>query len=149
MVVTFCGHSDFRGTKEYEEKILAILEEKIGDEKADIYLGGYGGFDEFAYSVCKKYKETHTNTKLIFVTPYMTLEYQKNHLEGLKNKYDLILYPEIENKPLKFAITYRNKYMVENADFVIAYIDHSYGGAYQTYTYAKRKNKVTINLAEI
>ena len=56
-------------------KILAILEEKVGDKTADMYLGDYGVFDRFAYECCRKYKEMHPNVMLVFVTPYMTIGY--------------------------------------------------------------------------
>ena len=147
MIVTFCGHSHFSKSKEYEQKILSFLEEKVGNQSADMYLGGYGDFDNFAYSCCRKYKETHPNISLVFVTPYLTVEYQKNHLDYQQTRYDSILYPEIEDKPPRFAIFYRNKYMVEKADYVVAYIDHDWGGAYTTYKHAKRKGKEILNLA--
>ena len=54
MTITFCGHSDFCKTYAYESKILEILEEAVGEEAAEIYLGGYGSFDSFAYECCKK-----------------------------------------------------------------------------------------------
>lgn len=147
MIVTFCGHSQFSKSKECEQKLLAFLENKVGNCSAEMYLGGYGGFDNFAYDCCKQYKRTHTGVSLVFVTPYLTVEYQKNYLEFQKSRYDYIIYPEIENKPKRFAITYRNRYMVEKADLVIAYVSHKYGGAYDTYKYAKRKGKEIFNLA--
>ena len=148
MTVMFCGHADFRGTAEQEQRLFALLEEVIGAETADLYLGGYGGFDGFAYACCKKFKERHPNASLVFVTPYMTQEYQQKHLMELQMKFDEILYPPLEGQPLRFAISYRNQYMVEKADYVIAYVDHDWGGAYTTYRYAKRKRKVIFNLAE-
>ncbi|MBO5009275.1 MAG: hypothetical protein J6D20_01030 [Clostridia bacterium] len=148
MIITFFGHSGFIGTKEYEEKLLSFLEKNVGENPVQMYLGGYGGFDEFAYSCCKKYKENHPKASLIFVTPYITLEYQKNHLNRLKSLYDIILYPEIEDKPKRFAIYYRNKFMVESADFVITYVVHSYGGAYTAYKIAKRRGKNIFNLGK-
>ena len=114
-----------------------------------MYLGGYGDFDRFAYECCKKYKEKHPNTSLVFITPYMTVEYQRNHLEYQKTRYDAIIYPEIENKLPRFAISYRNKWMVEKADFVVVYIDHDWGGAYTTYKHAKRKGKFICNLGKL
>ena len=146
MVITFCGHAQFPIAEEYEQKLLAFLEEKIGDNPADFYLGGYGAFDSFAYDCCKKYKKSHPNVSLILITPYMSVEYQRNHLEYQKKQYDEILYPEIEDKPLKFAISYRNKWMVEQADYLICGISHDWGGAYKTYQHAKRKNKPIWNL---
>ena len=148
MIVTFCGHAHFSKTEEYERKILAFLEEKVGDQAADMYLGGYGDFDGFAYDCCMKYKKNHPKVSLVFVTPYMTLEYQKNHLGYQNTRYDSILYPEIEDKPLRFAIVYRNRYMVEKADYIVAYVSHDWGGAYTTYKYAKRKGKEIFNLAD-
>ena len=149
MIVTFCGHAHFSKSEEYEQKILSFLEEKVGDQPADMYLGGYGDFDSFAYDCCKKYKETHPNVLLLFITPYMTVEYQQNHLEYQKTRYDDIIYPEIEDKLPRFAISYRNKWMVEKADYVVAYVDHDWGGAYTTYKHAKRKGKFIFNLGKL
>ena len=123
------------------------MTEIIGDDHAELYLGGYGSFDAFARRCGKKYQETHPNTKLVFITPYITIDYQKNHLEYEKNLYDDIIYPELEKVPLKFAISYRNRWTVEKADCVIAYITHDFGGAYQTYKHAKKKQKQIFNIS--
>lgn len=147
MIITFVGHSDFIETVEAEKKILLFLEKTVGDKGAEMYLGEYGKFDEFAYDCCKKYKETHPKVSLIFVTPYLTEEYQKNHLKYQKERFDGIIYPEIEDKPLKFAISYRNKWMIEKADYVVCYIEREWGGAYKTYLYAQRKKKNVYNVA--
>lgn len=147
MIITFCGHAQFSKSEEYEKKILDFLEAKVGEQFADMYLGGYGDFDSFAYDCCKKYKKTHPNISLVFVTPYLTIDYQRNHLQYRKMCYDLIVYPEIEDKPKRYAITYRNKFMVEKADYVVAYVSRDWGGAYAMYKYAKRKSKEIFNLA--
>ena len=99
MIITFCGHSDFQRTYEYERIMLDFFERNIGDDLAEFYLGGYGAFDVFAYDCCRKYKETHPNISLIFVTPYIDVKYQNMN-------YDAVIYPEIENKPKRFAIMY-------------------------------------------
>ncbi len=147
MTVTFCGHSQYTSSKEDEQKIISFLTEIIGDCHAELYLGGYGSFDKFARECGKKYQGTHPNTKLIFVTPYITIDHQKDHLDNNKDLYDEILYPSLENKPLKYAISYRNKWMVEQADYVIAYITHAWGEAYQTYKHAQRKKKPLFNIS--
>lgn len=149
MIITFCGHSHFLGSAEREGEILALLERLVGDNEAELFLGGYGNFDEFAYACSKKFKERHPKVSLVFVTPYLTLDYQKNHLEYKSRIYDSILYPEIEGKPLRFAITYRNRYMVEQADYIIAYIAHSSGGAYRTFKYAKKLGKEIYNIGSL
>ncbi len=148
MIITFCGHSQYNQTKADEEKILSLLEKLIGDTSAEIFLGGYGSFDMFARSCASRFQSQHPNTKLILVTPYLTEEYQKNHLQDQKELYDSIVYPPIENVPLRFAILRRNQWMVEQADFVIAFITHTFGGAYKTYSYAKKKKKTVYNISD-
>ncbi len=148
MIITFCGHSSFQKNSEYERMILRFLKEKIGDGHADFYLGGYGLFDDFAYECCREYKKINPCVGLYLITPYITIEYQKNHLELQRERYDGIIYPEIEAKPLRFAISYRNKWMVEKADYIVSYVNHSWGGAYKMYAYAKRIGKRVFNIGK-
>ena len=147
MIVTFCGHARFSKSEEHEQQILAFLEEKIGDQPADMYLGGYGSFDSFAYSCTRKYKENHPDCKLVYITPYNSIEQQKKYNEYEKNRFDFVLYPELECVPPKYAISHRNRWISEKADIIIAYITHEYGGAYAMYLHAKRRNKLIFNIA--
>ena len=48
MIIAFFGHAKFSNGEKYEKCLLEILEEIVGDQEADMYLGGYGGFDLFA-----------------------------------------------------------------------------------------------------
>ena len=148
MIITFCGHSDFQANENYEKLIIDCIEKNAKDEKVEFYLGGYGRFDSFALECCKKYKQTHPDASLVFVSPYLNNTYLRKHLESYPNNtYDSILFPEIEKVPPKFAIVYRNRYMIEKADLIIAFVSHSYGGAFKTFQYAKRKSKHIFNLA--
>lgn len=149
MIVTFCGHSDFIANEEGKRRILEILEREVGNTAAEMFLGGYGAFDEFALCRCEEYKKNHPNISLVFVTPYLSEEYQRKHLGDQSMRYDDIIYPYIENKPLRFAISYRNRYMVEKADIVIACVSNTWGGAYTTYKYAVSKQKRIFNIANI
>lgn len=148
MIITFCGHSDYIEKDKDKECVLALLNKIANGEDVEFFLGGYGRFDSFAYSCAKAYKNHAKGSKLIFVTPYITHEYQKSQLEYKETIYDNIIYPPIEKAPLRFAISYRNKYMVEQADCIIAYITRQMGGAYNTYKHAIRKNKKVFNIAE-
>jgi len=141
MIITFCGHAEFRGGEEYEEKIISVLREKRADE---VYLGGYGNFDGFAYKCALKYKkEEAPNLKLTLVTPYLDGEHKKGFLDG---EYDEIIYPSLENVPPRFAISRRNEWMVGNADIVVAFVERSFGGAYKTLAYAEKHKKEIINI---
>ncbi len=148
MIVTFCGHADFHKTSELEARMLSLLREYVGDSPAEFYLGGYGGFDSFAYEIATVYKKTHPRISLVFVTPYMSVEYQKNHLAEAATRYDSILYPELENVPPRYAISHRNRYMAERADLIFAYVCRARGGAYQTCRHAVRRGKTVVNLIQ-
>ena len=86
---------------------------------------------------------------MVFVTPYITEAQQKKTKALMKlGLYDSVIYPPIESVPFKFAINKRNEWMVDQSDFIIAYVCHSYGGAYQSLNYARRRGKQIVNLAE-
>ena len=148
MIISFCGHSNFVTTKEYEQILLSFFYDRVGDYSAEMYLGDYGNFDSFAYRCCELYKKTHPKVSLAFVTPYLDNDYLTKRLLYRENNYDSIIYPEIEDKPKRFAISYRNKFMIDKADCVVAYVTHSFGGAYSTYRYAKSKCKEIFNLGK-
>ena len=147
MIITFCGHSSYSENTKDEEKILKLLEEISNGEDITFYLGGYGNFDSFCRNCAEKYKKLHPNSKLIFITPYLGkwLDERKDYLE---KAYDVIVYPEIENTPPKFAISKRNEWMVNQADYVIAYVSLHFGGAYNTLLYAHKHNKPYTNIYE-
>ena len=147
MIVAFCGHSKYISNKNDEKKIFDILNAYIRDEHVEFFLGEYGAFDDFAYRCAKKYKEIHPHARLVFITPYISLDYQKNHLSYQKERFDDVIYPGLENVPIRFAISHRNKWIIQKADLLIAYITHTFGGAYDMYRYAKGKCPTIINIA--
>lgn len=138
MIVSFCGHSTYVSNTGDEEEVLAVLERHVGDEPCDFFLGEYGGFDAFAYGCARKFREKHPDSKVLFVTPYLSQERMKFQ-EG---RFDGVIYPPLESVPPKYAISRRNKWIVERSDLIFAYITHEYGGAYAMYRYAKRKGKI-------
>lgn len=147
MKVTFCGHADAH----LLEKELKILENSVVEivkqnQNCQFYLGGYGNFDFLCYELLTKIKEKYNGIERIFVTPYIADNYSK--LKDNAKIYDSVIYPEIENCPLKFAIERRNKWMIKNADIVICFVNRNYGGAYKTLQYAKSQKKEYINVAE-
>ncbi len=145
MIITFCGHSNYIGNSRDEECLLNYFEKVIKENEVDFYFGGYGGFDRFALSCAKKYKKTHKNANLIFIAPYLG-NWLNSRKEFLESSYDMIIYPDIENVPKKFAIIKRNQWMVNHADYLFAYVRTHYGGAYKTLLYAHKHKKRYTNL---
>lgn len=145
MIITFCGHSDYLGHKEDEERLLSLLETIANGRHVDFYLGGYGKFDAFAKKCAERFKKTHNDAKIIFVTPYLN-KWLDDRREYLEKEYDEILYPELENTPLRYAISKRNEWMINHSDYLIAYVRTHFGGAYNALHYADKHNKPYTNL---
>ncbi len=144
MIITFCGHSEIVSNDNLEEKVFDILLSKINDTSVEFYLGGYGAFDNIAYKVCKRYKKINNLAKLYFITPYLSDVYLKNKME--LSEYDDSIYPELEHIPKKFAINERNKWMIEQSDLLIAFVNYPFGGAVKSLHYAIKLNKNYLNI---
>ena len=141
-VVTFCGHSEFYGNEDVIRWLRETVERLIV-EGADIFLlGGYGGFDACAASVVWELKKKYPAIRSTLVLPYLDRKMDAT-------KYDGTLYPPLENVPRRFAISKRNEYMVREADIVVAYVTHDWGGAATMLHYARRRKKEIISYIEI
>ena len=143
----FAGHR-----KIYEpnigEKVKKHWKKPMEIESRIVFLnGGMGRFDE----VCvRKLKEQYPekDIHLCLVTAHFSNRFntEKSYYQTF---YDEILVPkEVEYTYYKAAITKRNRWMVDHADLMLAYIDHNYGGAYQTCRYAQKKSVPIINIEE-
>ena len=137
MVVTFCGHKQV----ENEDQVRQWLENAVDGlirEGADVfYLGGYGGFDRMALTVVNEAKEAHPGVRAILALPYLD---RSMDLDA----YDGSIYPPLEKVPRRYAISRRNRWMVDQADVVVAYVIHEWGGAAMTLRYAEAKKKTIM-----
>ena len=60
---------------------------------------------------------------------------------------DTILPEGIERVHPRYAIVWRNNWMIDKSDYVIAYVTHTFGGAYKAFERAKKKGKEVITIA--
>ena len=84
-------------------------------------------------------KVTHPQIRATLVIPYVDMRFDAS-------LYDGSVYPPLENVPRRFAISRRNEWMVDEADVVVAYVKHGWGGAAATRDYAVRKQKRLLNV---
>ena len=141
MTVTFFGHKDT--PKEIEPTLRTTLVDLIENHGAtEFYVGNNGNFDTMVRRQLEDLSHTYPITYSV-VLAYLPTE---------KNKYDDLtntIYPEgIETVPKRFAISYRNKWMINQADVVVTYVTHSFGGAWQFKAMALRQGKTVIELSE-
>ena len=142
MTVTFCGHRHTQDTPELRAWIADSVEKLIGEGADTFYLGGYGDFDRIAASVVWGLKEKYPQIESVLVLAYLGRKVNAEY-------YDRTMYPEIESGPKRFAITKRNRWLVDNSDVLIAYVILDSGGAAATRRYAVRKKKYVINYREV
>lgn len=144
MTTAFFGHGNAPSDLEprIEQAVIQLIEE---NENITFLVGTHGRFDAMARSVLKRLAPQYPNMKYRIVLAYMPIkkEDEVDRFEGLPT-----MLPEgIENVPKKYAISYRNDFMVKECDTVICYITHDWGGAAQFVEKARRKGKLIINLA--
>ena len=141
MTVTFFGHKDT--PKEIEPTLRTTLVDLIENHGAtEFYVGNNGNFDTM---VCRQLEELSHTYSITYSVALAYLPTKKNEYDNFTNT----LLPEgLETVPKRFAISYRNKWMVEQSDIVITYVARTYGGAWQFKTMAERQGKTVIELSE-
>ncbi len=139
--VTFFGHKDT--PKETEPTLKSTLIDLIENKSADVfYVGNNGNFDSMVRGQLKKLSD-------IYPIKYnVVLAYLPDGKNAYNDMTDTI-YPEgLETVPKRFAISWRNKWMIKQADVVITYVTHSFGGAAQFKEQAQKQGKTVIELSK-
>ena len=139
---TFFGHRDCLDN--IKPKLRKVLVDLIKNHGIDMfYVGNQGNFDAIVRHILKELKSDYQTINYAVVLAYMP---------GKKEEYDDYsdtMIPEgIEAIHPHYAISWRNDWMLKQSDYVVTYITHTWGGAYQYTEKAKKNGKVVINLAK-
>ena len=140
---TFFGHRDC--SEAIKPKLRETLVDLIIHHNVDMfYVGHQGQFDAYVHSELKRLKQEYPQINYAVVLAYMP---------GKKAEYDdysdTMLPEGIESVHPHYAISWRNSWMLKQSDYVVTYITHSWGGAYQYAQKAKRQNKIVLNCADL
>ena len=138
MTVAFCGHAQISQSEKIEKWLYDVTQKLIEQGATTFYLGGYGAFDSLAASVLREQKKRYSQIELVLVLAYLNTG---RNTSG----YDSTVYPPLETVPRRFAISHRNRWMVESADVVVAYVLHDWGGAATTLRCVRQKKKQIIS----
>jgi len=114
--------------------ILDLVENKGVDE---FFVGNQGQFDAMVQKVLAELTSQH------FFRYYIVLAYMPSTQEE-----HTVLPDGIENVPKRFAIDWRNRWMLKRCEIVVAYVRHVGGGAAKFKKLAEKQHKTVINLAE-
>ena len=139
-VCTFWGHRDC--PEMIKPRLGKVLVDLITNQGVNMfYVGHQGQFDAYVLSTLKKLKQEYPQINYAVVLAYMPSK---------KTEYDdysdTMLPEGIESVHPHYAISWRNSWMLRQADFVVTYITHSWGGAAQYAAKAKRQKKTIIPL---
>lgn len=145
MTCCFFGHKD--APSSIYEKLEEAVEMLIVDKNVTSFLvGNQGQFDCMALKALRRMKAKYPHINYNVVLAYLLVEKE----EYTPYEYGETMLPEgIESVHPRYAISWRNKWMVNESDMVICYITHDWGGAAQYVDKARKKNKQIINLAQI
>ena len=140
MNCTFFGHRDCPET--IKPKLREVLIDLITNHDVDMfYVGHQGQFDAYVNSELKKLKQEYPQINYAVVLAYMP---------DKKTEYDdysdTMLPEGIESVHPRYAISWRNNWMLKRADYVVTYITHSWGGAAQCARKAALLGKRLIEL---
>ena len=137
---TFFGHRE--SPDSIKPQLREVLIDLVTNHDAEMfYVGNQGRFDGIVCSVLRELEKEYPEIHYAVVLAY---------LPGKKNEYDDFsdtMLPEgIETVHPRYAIEWRNRWMLQRADFVVTCIAHPWGGAAKFAEKAKRDGKTVINL---
>ena len=139
MICTFFGHRDAPPKiKPALRQVLLDLIERQGVKQ--FYVGNQGNFDVMARSLLAELEQSHG------IRYEIVLAYLPSEKAPLYDPDHTLLPEGIETVPPRFAIEYRNKWMIDHSDIVITYVHRSFGGAAKFKELAEKKNKVVIQI---
>lgn len=141
-VCTFFGHSDCYG---FQEDVLRSAIEDVYKQGTKAFMvGNQGSFDSMVRRCLKSLSAQYPDLQYSVVLAYLPVE--KDPWDDMSDT----MYPEgLEKVHPKFAIDWRNRYLVGASDVCVCYINHTWGGAYKFACLAKRRGLKMINLGSL
>lgn len=139
---TFFGHRDCPSS--IKPQLREVLIDLIENYAVDIfYVGQQGAFDAIVCSVLRNLVSEYPHIRYAVV-----LERMPPNRDSLDTRdYSDTMLPEgIESVHPRYAISWRNNWMLNRSDYVVTYITHFWGGAAQFAEKAARMNRYIINI---
>ncbi len=141
MTCTFFGHRYVQ--KEIEPILRSTLIDLIENHGAELfYVGNQGGFDAMVTRVLRELSDRYP------IRAYTVLAYLPTSESSVSENLLPTVLPEgIETAPRRFAIYFRNKWMIAQSDYVVTHVtNHIASGAAHFKALAEKQGKAVINL---
>ena len=141
-VCTFFGHHDCPA--EVKPKLREVLTDLMEHHSVDVfYVGNKGAYDRMVRSVLRELAQEYTHIHYAVVLERLPVKGSEADPEDYS---DTMLPEGIEEVHPRFAISWRNKWMLRQSDYVVTHVTHSWGGAAQFAEMAARQGKNVIHL---
>ena len=138
---TFFGHRDC--PESIRASLTREIERLICNQQVDtFYVGTQGSFDRMAYNALKELRSKYSHIKVYRVLAYMPRNDAMSNDEVQSE--DTILPEGIERVHPRYAIVWRNNWMIDHSEYIIAYITHPTDGSYQAVDKGKKKGRTVI-----
>lgn len=119
----FCGHRD--APSSIRSALESAIERYIVSGQVDtFYVGNQGAYDRIVTGILQKLKKKYADIQY-----YVVLAYLPGKKRAYADEIPTILPEGIELVPSQFAIARRNRWMVDQVKYMIAYITRDMGGA--------------------
>ncbi len=142
MTCTFFGHR--RVPKEIEPALRSTLIDLIENHDVNtFYVGNNGEFDSMVLRQLQDLSKTYPITYHV-VLAYMP---EKQREFDTTDYSETILPDGIETVPKRFAIDYRNRWMIRQSDYVVTYVTTDIGSG--AAKYKKLTQKMGIMVIEL
>lgn len=147
-ICAFLGHRDTIISFELEERLKQTIKELIYKGYNEFWCCDQGNFDWIVRKVLLEIKKENRLIYVCYVSAYNPDKFAKMRLQWLEEHFEIIYPNEAADGPQRFAIKRRNKYIIENADIFVCYVEYETGGAYTALKFAQKLDKKIINLAK-
>ena len=133
----FIGHRD--APESIFPALLKEVERHITEHGVtEFIVGHYGAFDRISARAVITAKQQHPEIALLLLLPYHPSEQAVEPPPGFDNTF---YPPGMEKVPRKLAIIRANRYMVDHADYLIAYAWHPASNARDLLEYAQKREQ--------
>lgn len=138
-ICCFFGHKDT--PESVKDDLYATIENLIAEYGVEtFYVGNQGQFDFYTRAALRQLQRKYP------ISYAVVLAYMPGEVHEYDDYSDTMLPEGIESVHPKYAIDWRNRCMLRQSLYVIAYVQHRWGGAARYTQMAVKQGKTVINL---
>lgn len=149
----FTGHRDCKDNRKLRKRLKSAITELITKNDVRYFCaGGALGFDTIAARCIIRLKRKYPDIRLILILPCPEQDRYWSHRDkavykDIMEKADKVIYTS--DRYTRGCMHTRNRCLVDNSAYCIAYCGKSEGGTYYTINYAAARGLEIINLGDM